>query len=233
MKSKYGKIILLFIVASLIAAFFIFNLNDYLSFEFLKAKQVELKNFFDSNPLKFALLFALAYITATAFSVPGATVLTLAAGFIFGFWPGLVLVSFASTTGATLSFLISRLVFSDFVARHFADRLKKINAGLKKEGAFYLLTLRLVPGFPFFLVNLTFGVTKIGVLTFAFVSYIGMLPGTAAFINAGTQLGQINSLKEILSPTILLSFTVIGILPLIAKTTIRHFKDRKNGLRDK
>ncbi len=227
-QSKYGRIILLLTIAAMIAAFFIFDLNHYLSFEFLKAKQAELKSLYDATPLKFSLLFALVYIAATALSVPGATVLTLAAGFIFGFWRGLVLVSFASTIGATLSFLISRLILSDFVARHFAERLKKINAGFEKEGAFYLLTLRLVPVFPFFLVNLTLGLTKIRVLTFAFVSQIGMIPGTAAYVNAGTQLGQINSLKGILSPTILLSFTVIGILPLIAKAAIGHFKDRKN-----
>ena len=172
-------------------------------------------------------LFTLIYVISTALSLPGATILTLAGGAIFGVWTGLIIVSFASTIGATFAFLASRFLFRDLILNRFKEKLESINQGIQKEGAFYLFTLRLVPLFPFFLINLVMGLTPISVMTFFFVSQIGMLPGTLVYVNAGTQIAQIDSLKGILSPGILFSFILIGILPLISKWIIGIFKSRK------
>lgn len=227
MNSKIFRTVTALAVIAAVAAFYLFHFDKYFTLQELKARQAELQNAFNANPFQFAAIFAAIYVVATALSIPGATVLTLAAGFIFGFGRGLVLVSLSSTLGATLAFLLSRFFFSDFVTRKFGERIRKINAGIEKEGSFYLLTLRLIPIFPFFLVNLTLGLTPMRTLTFAIVSLVGMLPGTAAYVNAGTQLSQIQSLSGLLSPGILLSFTAIGLLPLIAKYLIRFFKGRK------
>ena len=219
-----GKFLIMGAVVAVIFAYFYWDLGQHLSFENLKAHQAALAQFYSDQPWVVVAIFITIYILITAISLPGATILTLGGGAIFGFWPGLVLVSIASTVGATLAFLVSRFFLQDFVQNKFGDKLKKINEGVKKEGALYLFTLRLVPLFPFFLINLTMGLTPIRTLTYFFVSQIGMLPGTAVYVNAGTQLAQISSLKDILSMSLILSFVLIGILPLLLKWVIDSIK---------
>ena len=205
-----------------------FGLGQYLSLESLKTHQASIHSYYLEHPGRLIGLFALAYIVSTALSLPGATILTLAAGAIFGLGVGVVLVSFASTIGATLAFLTSRFLLRDFVQKKFKDKLSKINQGVEKEGAFYLFTLRLVPIFPFFLINLVMGLTSIRTIAYFFVSQLGMLPGTAAYVNAGTELAKLDSLKGILSPGVLLSFALIGVLPLFSKWLIDSVKSRKH-----
>src|SRR4030065_1366459 len=174
--------------------------------------------------------FSAVYIISTALSLPGAAILTLAGGAIFGFWPGTLVVSFASTSGATSAFIVSRFLLRDWVQGRFREKLETINEGIRKEGAFYLFAMRLVPAFPFFLVNIVMGLTPIKTTTFYWVSQTGMLAGTMAFVFAGTQLSQIQSVRGILSLTLLISFTIIGVLPLIARVVIGHLRAGK-GLR--
>lgn len=204
------------------------GLDQYLSLSSLKEHKDAILAFHQDNPWKVLWAFALVYIVSTALSLPGATILTLAAGAIFGLWQGLILVSCASTIGATLAFLASRFLLRDFVQNRFESKLDVINRGIKKEGAFYLFTLRLIPIFPFFLINLVMGLTPIRTLTYFFVSQIGMLPGTFVYVNAGTQLADINSLKDILSIEMILSFALIGVLPLISKWIINYLKNRRH-----
>lgn len=222
------KLIIIIAIISLVTLYYYFDLGQYFSLKSLKENQAVINNYHSENPIKTIFVFLLIYILSTALSLPGATILTLAGGALFGFIKGTILVSFASTTGATLAFIASRYLLRDSIQTKFADRIRTINEGVSKEGAFYLFTLRLVPLFPFFLVNLVMGVTQIKTLTFFFVSQIGMLAGTAIFVNAGTQLAQIETLKGILSPELLVSFTLIGMLPLISKTIISTMKDNKN-----
>ena len=229
MASKWlGKISLVSLIITLIIVYQIFDLGQYLSLESLKSNQALLNSYYLENPAYVIGLYLLIYIISTAVSLPGAAILTLAGGTIFGFWMGLVIVSFASTIGATLAFLSSRYLFRDLIQSKFNDKLVSINHGIKKEGTLYLFTLRLVPVFPFFLVNLVMGLTSIKTLSYFFVSQLGMLPGTAIFVNAGTQLAQINSLKDIFSLNLLISFALIGVLPLLSKTIISWIKSRKH-----
>ena len=221
------KLGLLVAIACLIGAFFIFDLGQYLSLEYIKAEQASLLAQVEANPLYAGAMFFIIYIAVTALSLPGAAIMTLVAGALFGLGWGLLLVSFASTIGATLAMLVSRFVLRDQVASRFRDRMEKIDRGIEKDGAFYLFTLRLVPAFPFFVINLVMGLTKIPVLTYFFVSQLGMLAGTAVYVNAGTQLGQIESLSGILSPELLASFVLLGIFPLIAKKVVDVVKTNK------
>ena len=180
-----------------------------------------------TNPLQTMAAFFLVYVAATGLSLPGATILTLAAGAIFGLLWGTVIVSFASSIGATLAFLASRYLLRDSIQAKFGDKLKAINAGIEKDGAFYLFTLRLVPAFPFFVINLVMGLTSIKTRTFYWVSQLGMLAGTIVYVNAGTQIAQIESAAGILSPALIASFTLLGIFPLIAKKIVAVIKARK------
>ncbi|MBI5139468.1 dihydrolipoyl dehydrogenase [Candidatus Nomurabacteria bacterium] len=227
MKKIYLKILLVVAIIVVIYLFKSSGSEQYLTLETLKEKQGYLQNFYNNNPFQTIASFMMVYILTAALSLPGATLLTLSAGVLFGFWTGTVLVSFASTIGATLAFLSARFLFKETVQNKFRDKLEGINAGIKKDGAYFLFTLRLVPLFPFFLINLVMGLTPIRTLTYFLVSQIGMLPGTAVFVNAGTQLGEINSLKEILSFKLLLSFALVGLLPLISKFILDYFKSRK------
>jgi pyruvate/2-oxoglutarate dehydrogenase complex dihydrolipoamide dehydrogenase (E3) component/uncharacterized membrane protein YdjX (TVP38/TMEM64 family) len=221
------KIIILSVIVATIIAFFAFDLAQLLSLESIKASQADIAQWQLENPLLVALSFFAIYIAVTAFSLPGAAVMTIAAGAFFGVLWGTVLVSFASSIGATLAFLMSRFVLRDSIQSKFGDRLKTINQGIERDGAFYLFTLRLVPAFPFFLINMLMGLTPIKTITFFVVSQVGMLAGTLVFVNAGTQLAQIESLSGILSPSLLLSFVLLGVFPLIAKKIIAHIKQRK------
>ncbi|CAN5491995.1 bifunctional TVP38/TMEM64 family protein/FAD-dependent oxidoreductase [soil metagenome] len=227
MSANVRKILVIFVLIAVVVAFYVFRLDRLLSLDELKSRQVELQASLDASPTQFLTVFSLVYVLVTGFSIPGATVLTLAAGFLFGFCRGLVVVSICSTAGATISFLMSRFFLSGFVARRFGDRMTKINKGFEKDGSSYLLTLRLVPLFPFFLVNVVMGLTPIRTFTFAIVSLVGMLPGTAAFVNAGTELSRIDSLQGLLSPGLIVSFTLVGLIPMAAKMIVVALKNRK------
>ena len=211
------KILLLAVVASAIALFFAFDLGRYLSLEWFKSRQESLAAWQASRPLAAVAIYFALYVAVTALSLPGAALMTLAGGAIFGLWWGTLIVSFASSIGATLAFLVARFLLRDWVSSRFGQRLAAIDAGVRREGAFYLFTLRLVPAFPFFLVNLLLGLTAMKARTFYWVSQVGMLAGTVVYVNAGTQLAKIESLSGIVSPGLLLSFALLGIFPLIAK----------------
>ena len=224
---KTGKIIAAVVFVAFIAAFFIFDLGRFFSLDFFKSQQAAINAFFQANPLQTGVVFLLIYIAVTALSLPGATIMTLVAGAIFGLLWGLLIVSFASSIGATLAFLTSRFLLRDWVQAKFGDKLKAINDGVAKEGGFYLFTLRLVPAFPFFVINLVMGLTPLKTWTFYWVSQLGMLLGTIVYVNAGTELGKITSLKGILTPNLIGAFILLGIFPLIAKKLVAIFKARK------
>ncbi|MEZ5626736.1 MAG: FAD-dependent oxidoreductase [Rhodocyclaceae bacterium] len=223
-KKKLGLAVL---IAALVASYFVFDLGRFFSLDYFKSQQAAIEAYRTANPWATAGMFFAVYVAVTALSFPGAAVLTLAAGAIFGLLTGLVIVSFASSIGATLAFLASRFLLRDWVQQRFGDRLKAINAGVKKDGGFYLFTLRLVPAFPFFVINLVMGLTPIRATTFYWVSQIGMLAGTIVYVNAGTQLGQIDSLAGILSPGLIGSFVLLGIFPLIAKRIVAAVQAKK------
>lgn len=220
-------VILVAIAAALAAAFVLLPLDQYLSLAYLKSQQAAIDQYFLANPAFTAALYFLIYVAVTALSLPGAAVMTLAGGAIFGLLWGTVLVSFASTLGATLAFLVSRFLLRDVVQSRFGDKLKSINAGVERDGGFYLFTLRLVPAFPFFVINLLMGLTPMKTRTFYWVSQLGMLAGTIVYVNAGTQLAQIETLSGILSPGLIASFVLLGIFPLIARKIVDMVKARR------
>jgi pyruvate/2-oxoglutarate dehydrogenase complex dihydrolipoamide dehydrogenase (E3) component/uncharacterized membrane protein YdjX (TVP38/TMEM64 family) len=222
-----NKILLLVAVAALVVAFFAFDLGRFLSLDYVKSQQAAFATLFAQRPVLVVGVFMAVYIAVTALSLPGATILTLAAGGIFGFWIGLVVASFASSLGATLAFLVSRYVLRDSVKQRFSSRVAEIDRGVDKEGAFYLFTLRLVPLVPFFVINLVMGLTAMKARTFYGVSQLGMLAGTAVYVNAGTQLARIESLAGILSPGLVGSFVLLGVFPLVAKKLVDAFKARQ------
>jgi pyruvate/2-oxoglutarate dehydrogenase complex dihydrolipoamide dehydrogenase (E3) component/uncharacterized membrane protein YdjX (TVP38/TMEM64 family) len=225
-RTNYGKILLLLVIALAIAAFFVFDLGAYLTLANLKARQAELGGYVDSSPLAAIAAFFLLYVAVTALSLPGAAILTLAAGAVFGLLEGTLIVSFASTLGASLAFLSSRYLLREWVKARFGGRIDAIDRGIARDGAFYLLTLRLIPAFPFFLVNLAMGVTAMRLLTFALVSQAGMLLGTIVYVNAGTQLAGIESTSDIFSPALISSFVLLGLFPLLAKALVGWWKRR-------
>lgn len=205
----------------------IFELGEVLSLNSLKDSRDALISFYDQNRALMVLVFFAVYVAATAVSIPGAIILTLAGGAIFGFWLGLLLISFASSIGALLAFLVSRYLLRDVLQRKFKSSFQAINQGIERDGVFYLLTLRLVPLFPFWLINLLMGLTQLRAIRFYTVSQIGMLPGTAVFVNAGTQLALINSLGDVLSPALIGSLVLLGLFPLVAKLVVNFLKARK------
>lgn len=219
---KKGALLILLLL--LVAGFVFSGLGDYLSLSGLQALHSDILDKQEAQPWLFALLFFLAYVLVTALSLPGAAVMTLAGGAVLGFWQGLLLVSFASTIGATLAFLVARYLLRDSLRERFPERLKSIDAGIEREGGFYLFTLRLVPLFPFFLINLLMGLTALPARRFYWVSQLGMLPGTAVYVNAGVQLGQLDSLAGILSPSLVLAFSLLGIFPLLAKRVLEGLR---------
>ena len=221
------RLLLIAVLAGLLIAYFAFDLGRFLSIDYFKSQQEAIEAWREAQPFKAALLFFLAYVAVTGLSLPGAAVMTLAAGAVFGLFWGLLLVSFASSLGATLAFLASRFLLHDWVQKRFADRMRAINAGIEREGGFYLFTLRLVPLFPFFVINLVMGLTPLKTRTFYWVSQVGMLAGTLVYVNAGTQLARIDSLSGILSPALLGSFRQLGICPLIAKKIVDALAARK------
>jgi pyruvate/2-oxoglutarate dehydrogenase complex dihydrolipoamide dehydrogenase (E3) component/uncharacterized membrane protein YdjX (TVP38/TMEM64 family) len=219
--------ILLVTIVMLIAAFFMFDIGQYLTLESLKAHQQDLAEYIKSNWLQAFVIYFVIYVTATALSLPGAIILTLGAGALFGLGFGLLLASFASTIGATLAFLVSRFLLRDWVKSTFSERIKAIDKGVEKDGPFYLLSLRLVPIFPFFVINLVMGVTSIKTVTYYLVSQVGMLIGTAVYVNAGTQLAEIEAVSDIASKELILSFVLLGIFPIIAKLILNFIKQKR------
>ncbi|MCU7933816.1 MAG: FAD-dependent oxidoreductase [Candidatus Thiodiazotropha sp. (ex Dulcina madagascariensis)] len=221
------KLIVLLLVALLLALFFLFDLDSYLTFDYLKSQRDALIAWKTSQPILATILFFIVYVAVTALSLPGAAIMTLAVGAVFGLLWGLLLVSFASSIGATLAFLIARFLLRDTVQSRYGDRLKAINDGMQKDGAFYLFTLRLVPIFPFFIINLLMGLTPIRTLTYYWVSQVGMLAGTLVYVNAGTQLATLESASGILSPGLIGSFVLLGFFPLLAKKLVSLLKQQQ------
>ncbi|HCT72398.1 FAD-dependent oxidoreductase [Psychrobacter aquimaris] len=221
------RILLILLILILAASFFYFDLNQLLTLDGLKGSMAQFNDYKMQSPLLIIGGFFLLYIVVTALSLPGAAILTLAAGALFGLWQGLLVASFASSIGATLAFLTSRYLLRNTIKQRFPERLAAIDAGVEKEGGFYLFTLRLVPIFPFFLINLLMGVTAIKARTFYWVSQLGMLAGTLVYVNAGTQLGRIDSLSGILSFNLIASFVLLGFFPLIAKSILNTLKKRR------
>ena len=224
---KKSKLLVLILVAAAIAAFFIFDLGKYFSLDYFKSQQAAIASYYQANPVQTGLIFFAVYVAVTALSLPGAAIMTLVAGAIFGLLWGVVIVSFASTIGATLAFLVARFLLRDSIQAKFGDKLKAFNAGVEKEGGFYLFTLRLVPAFPFFVINVVMGFTTMKTRTFFWVSQLGMFAGTVVFVYAGQKLSEITSLKGILSPGLIGAFVLIGILPIIAKKIVDGIRARK------
>ncbi|MCW5211300.1 TVP38/TMEM64 family protein [Desulfobulbus sp. TB] len=223
-KHVFGKAILLCVAATLTVLFLVFDGQEFLSLTSLNASRQILQDLYAEHQLVTIGGYMLFYIFITTLSLPGALVMTLTGGVLFGLWVGLVLVSFASSIGATLAFLGARFLFRDSIQNRFGKKLAAINQGVEQDGAFYLFTLRLVPVFPFFLINLVMGLTPIRTRVFYIISQIGMLPGTVVYINAGTQLGKITSAGDILSSDLLLSFALLGLFPLLAKKIVAVLK---------
>jgi uncharacterized membrane protein YdjX (TVP38/TMEM64 family) len=225
-KSK-KKIVILAVVISLIVAFKVFNLGQYLTLSYLKESLNEFKDLYEKHRVLVIAGYFIIYVLTTSLSLPGASPLGMAGGALFGFWTATLVVSFASTIGATLACFVSRFLLRDWIQNKFGDRVKKVNEGIKKEGAFYLFTLRLIPVFPFWLINLTMGLTTMSLFKFYWVSQIGMLPGTMVYVNAGKELAKIESIKGIFSPSLIISFALIGIFPIAVKKLMAFYRFRR------
>lgn len=217
LKILHPRFLVLLLLAMIIGLFYFFDLSIFFNFNYIKSEQQNLIEYYQNFPLKMILLFSLVYITCAALCLPGALLLSLLAGAIFGVFLGTILVSFSSTIGATIAFLISRYMFRDLIQNKFATQLSTFNQGIEKDGGAYLFSLRLVPAFPFFLVNLLMGITTIKISRYYLISQIGMLPASFLIVNAGTQLSKLENVTGILSPTILVSFAVLGFFPFIMK----------------
>jgi pyruvate/2-oxoglutarate dehydrogenase complex dihydrolipoamide dehydrogenase (E3) component/uncharacterized membrane protein YdjX (TVP38/TMEM64 family) len=227
MKPRGGKLVVVLVVLALLAAYVAFDLGRYFSLEYIKQRQADLAALHSRHPVGMSAAYFVVYVAVTALSLPGAAIMTLAAGAIFGLVTGTIVVSFASSIGATLAFLVARYVLRDSVQARFGARLAEVDKGIEREGAFYLFTLRLVPIFPFFLINLLMGLTRMRAGTFYGVSQLGMLAGTIVYVNAGTQLARIESAAGILSPGLIGSFVLLGLFPLAAKKVVDAVQRRK------
>jgi len=226
-KATIFRIFILLLIVAIFVVFFALDLQQYLTLESIKQRQSQITQFYQQNLAATIIAYALIYVVITAASLPGAAIMTLIGGAMFGLLVGTVIISFASTIGATLAFLVSRFLLRDYVQNKFGDKLEVINEGIKKEGEFYLFTLRLIPLFPFFLINLAMGLTPIRTVKFYLVSQVGMLAGTIVYVFAGTQLAQIDSLQGILSLKLILAFVLLGIFPLIAKKIVGLVNSRR------
>ncbi len=223
------KLVIVSIILVLIVVFKIFGLGQYLTLDYLKAQQAAFTALYDARPVAVIGIYMLIYIAVTGLSLPGAAVMTLAGGAMFGLVTGTIVVSFASTIGATLACLAARYLLREGVQNKFKDKLVKINEGMDKEGGFYLFSLRLVPIFPFFVINLVMGLTSLPLRTFFWVSQLGMLPGTIVYVNAGKELAKIDSLAGILSPGLIASFVLLGLLPIITKKLLALLRRRNSA----
>lgn len=218
--------VVLLLIVAMVLAFKFLGLGHYLTLSYLKESQAGFAKLYAEHRLPVLAAYLFIYIAVTTLSLPGAAVMTLAGGALFGFLVGAVIVSFASSIGATLACFVSRFLLREWVQKKFGDRLAAVNAGIEREGAFYLFSLRLVPVFPFFVINLVMGLTGMRLTTFYWVSQLGMLPGTMVYVNAGKELGRIDSLGSILSPDLILSFVILGLFPLIAKKLLDAYKKK-------
>jgi len=221
---KLKKILILIVIVILVVAVKASGLDQYLTLANLKGSLDEFKALYEDNRMMVIACYFIVYVLTTSLSLPGASPLGIAGGALFGFWTGTIIVSFASTVGATFACLVSRFLLRDWIQDRFGHRIKRINEGIEKEGAFYLFTLRLIPVVPFWLINIAMGLTKMSLVKFYWVSQIGMLPGTMVFVNAGKELAKIESVGGILSPTLIMSFALIGILPIAAKKLIALYR---------
>jgi uncharacterized membrane protein YdjX (TVP38/TMEM64 family) len=226
-KKAYKKIALVASAIGLIAMFKVFHLDQYLTLSYIKESQQGFLVLYTEHQFLIIAGYMAIYIFVTALSLPGAAVLTIAGGALFGLLVGTVVVSFSSTIGATLASIVSRFLLRDWVQGKFGDKLSMVNRGIEREGAFYLLTMRLIPAIPFFVINLAMGLTKIRLITFYWVSQLGMLPGTVVYVNAGKELAKIDSLSGILSPGLIFSFVLLGLFPLTVKKLMALYKSKK------
>ena len=208
-----SRFVLVGIIVAVVCAFFIFDLHHYITFENLKTQKEALQQFYAGHALLTISLYAGLYVVMAALSLPGAAIMTMTGGALFGLWIGTAASLLSAAIGATLAFLIARFLLGGYVQTRFADRFEKINAGVRKDGAFYLFTLRLVPVFPFFIINLVMGLTPIRTRTFFLISLLGMLPGSMVYANAGQQLSLLSAPTDIVSPGLILSFMLLGIFP--------------------
>jgi uncharacterized membrane protein YdjX (TVP38/TMEM64 family) len=222
-----SKIVIIAAVIVLLALFYVFDLGQYFSLEYIKASQEKFSTLYEAHRFLVIAAYMGIYIVMAALSLPGAAVMTLLGGALFGIVVGTIAVSFASTIGATLACFVARFLLRDWVQQKVGDKLKAINAGVEKEGAFYLFTMRLIPAFPFWLINLAMGLTRMPLLTFYWVSQIGMLPGTIVYVNAGKELAKIDSLGGILSPSLIVSFVILGIFPIVVKKVMAWYTSKR------
>lgn len=220
------KVMIGMVVLSAVIAFRAFDPGQFLTLSYLKESRTAFALLYREHRMTVILVYTAIYILATSISLPGAVVLTLAGGAIFGLWTGTLVVSFASTIGATLACIVSRFILRDWVQTKVGEKLKTVNDGIEKEGAFYLFTLRLIPIFPFWLINLVMGLTKMPLRKFFWVSQVGMLPGTIVYVNAGRELARIDALSGILSPGLLISFVLLGLLPLVVKKGLSIYRGK-------
>ncbi len=226
-KGSLKKIIIVLVIIALVAIFKIFDLGQYLTLAYIKESQATFTALYAENQALVIASYMIIYILVTSMSLPGAAVMTLAGGALFGLVTGTLAVSFASTIGATLACFVSRFLLRDWVQGKFGEKIAKVNEGIEKEGSFYLFTLRLIPIFPFWMINLVMGVTKMRIRTFYWVSQIGMLPGTVVYVNAGKELARIDSLSGILSPRLIISFVILGIFPIAVKKIMGLYRKKK------
>lgn len=227
MTMKLKKIAIVIVLAGLIVAVKVFGIDQYLTLSYLKGSLDSLRSLYANHSLMVITVYFVIYVLTTSLSLPGASPLGIAGGALFGFWTATIVVSFASTIGATLACLVSRFLLRDWIQNKFGDRVKKVNEGVEREGSFYLFTLRLIPVFPFWLINLAMGLTKMSLVKFYWVSQIGMLPGTMVFVNAGKELAKIDSVKGIFSPGLIISFVLIGLFPITVKKLVALYRFKK------
>lgn len=225
--SSINKILIASVIILLTAIFSYLDLSSYLTLSYIKESQAHFQEIYLTNKLLVIASYMLIYIIVTALSLPGAAVMTIAGGALFGLQVGIVAVSISSTVGATLACFFSRFILRDWVDKKLGERLKAINEGVENEGAFYLFTARLIPVFPFFVINLAMGLTKMPLLRFFWVSQLGMLAGTAVYVNAGRELGKIDSLSGILSPGLISSFIILGLFPIIMKRLVALIRKKQ------
>ena len=225
-KSLAKKLIIVAVLVGIVVLFRVYHLERFLSLEYLKNSQERFAALYVAHPLQVVGAYFMLYVLVTALSLPGAAAMTLAGGALFGMGVGLVTVSFASTIGATLACIVARFILRDWVQNRLGDKLSAINEGVEREGPFYLFTLRLVPIFPFFVINLVMGLTSMPLRTFYWVSQVGMLAGTAVYVNAGKELAKIDSLSGIMSPSLLASFVILGLFPITVKKLLAHYRSK-------
>jgi uncharacterized membrane protein YdjX (TVP38/TMEM64 family) len=226
-KKNVKKIAILVAIAAAIVLFKALGLGDYLTLSYLKQSGEKFEAVYSAHRALVIAGYMAVYIVVTSLSLPGAAVMTLAGGAMFGLVTGTVVVSFASSIGATLACLVSRFLLRDWVQGRFGEKLKAVNKGIEREGAFYLFSLRLIPVFPFWMINLIMGLTGLRLFTFYWVSQLGMLPGTVVYVNAGRELGRIESLSGILSPRVIISFALLGVFPIVVKRLLQFYRARR------